>query len=58
MADAQIYPMQSNGAPHVHEAAKGKANSRKNTPDKDIVPEVDDDLENGPIFKRHCTDIL
>ena len=55
MADAQIYPMQGRG--NGTEQAKG-VNNKKNTKDSDLVPEVDDDLENGPIFNRHCTDIL
>ena len=46
----QVHPVDGN-------AGKG-ANSKKNTKDEDIVAEVDDDLENGPVFKRKCTDIL
>lgn len=38
--------------------AEGKSVNSKLTKDEDLQVEVDDDLENGPIFKRHCTDIL
>jgi len=36
-------------------------NHKKNSKlmkDEDLEPEVEDDIENGPVFKRHCTDIL
>lgn len=46
------------GNKQVHPNEGGGKNSRKDTPDSEIVAEVDDDLENGPVFKRHCTDIL
>ena len=46
------------GNKQVHPNAEGEKNSKKNTPDEEIVPEVEEDLENGPVFKRHCTDIL
>lgn len=42
----------------VHAFDGGQSKNSKNTKDEDLVPEVEDDLENGPIFKRHCTDIL
>jgi hypothetical protein len=46
------------GNKQVHPNGEGEKNSKKNTPDEEIVPEVEEDLENGPVFKRHCTDIL
>ena len=30
----------------------------KNTKDQDIVAEVDNELKNGPVFKRRCTDCI
>ena len=45
----KIHPYEGNG--------NGK-NSKQNTKDEDIVAEVDEDLENGPVFKRKCTDCL
>jgi hypothetical protein len=56
MVDHQIYPYQG-GNTGAAKPPKG-VNSKKNTKDSDIVPEVEDDLQNGPIFNRHCTDIL
>ena len=34
-----------------------KKNSRQ-TKDEDLQPEIDDDIAEGPIFQRSCTDIL
>lgn len=48
MVDRQVHP---------YNDGKGGKNS-KNTKDEDIVAEVDQDLENGPVFKRKCTDII
>jgi choline transporter-like protein 2/4/5 len=48
--------MPSNEVVHAYDGGEGK--NSKNTKDEDLSPEIEDDLENGPIFKRHCTDIL
>ena len=56
MTDAQVHPFGGGGNPN-----KGTAtghNSKKDTKDEDLVPEVDEELENGPVFNRHCTDVL
>lgn len=39
-------------------AGEGYSKNSKTMRDQDLQAEVEDDVENGPIFKRHCTDIL
>lgn len=45
-----VYPQQDGG--------KGGGKQSRRTKDEDLKPEVDQELENGPIYNRHCTDIL
>mmetsp|Transcript_3157 Transcript_3157/g.3770 ORF Transcript_3157/g.3770 Transcript_3157/m.3770 type:complete len:137 (-) Transcript_3157:1510-1920(-) len=49
MVDRQVHP---------YENGKEGKNSKKNTKDEDIEADVDQDLENGPVFKRKCTDVI
>lgn len=52
MVDNRVEPIGAGGGT----IRSGK--NKKTTKDSEIQPEIEDGLENGPIFKRHCTDIL
>lgn len=55
MADVNVFAYQGGDAANTKAAS---ANSKTKTKDEDIVPEVDNNLQDGPIFKRSCTDCL
>ena len=55
MSNMEIHPYQG-GDTGGGEQPKGKNN--KYTKDEDLQPEVDKELENGPLYNRHCTDVI